>query len=119
MILVSLDNRSELLAEVRNSLVFGLNVLASHQRDVASNFARKGGSSKFAGVAWTLHCGVPRFPGINGFVACNVADLIEAGDYLLVLGHIRCADPSRRLPLTYHSRAFGTHSELHELFDQE
>jgi flavin reductase (DIM6/NTAB) family NADH-FMN oxidoreductase RutF len=115
MILISLDRKSELLARIRESGVFGLNILASHQPDVASNFAKKGGSGKFAGVVWELDGGVPRIPGANGFVGCQIAGLVEAGDHVVVLGHVRRADACERPPLTYHSRAFGTHTRLNGL----
>ena len=112
MVLVSLDRRSELLARIRDSGLFGLNILASHQPDLASNFAKKGGTGKFAEVEWELDCGVPRIPGSNGFLGCEVAGLVEAGDHAVVLGHVRRADASARPPLTYHSRVFGTYIEL-------
>ncbi|MTD52534.1 flavin reductase family protein [Amycolatopsis pithecellobii] len=112
MVLVSLDHRSELLTRIRESAVFGLNFLASHQSDVAANFAKKGGSGKFADVEWKLDGGVPRIPGAGGFVACEVAELIEAGDHVVVLGQVRRADTSGRPPLTYHDRVFGTHTRL-------
>ena len=114
MVLVSLDRRSELLTRIRESGIFGLNILASHQPDVASTFAKKGGSGKFTDVAWKFDDGLPRIPGTNGFVGCEVAELVEAGDHVVVLGHVRRADTSERAPLTYHSRAFGTHAGLKE-----
>ncbi|WP_318280395.1 flavin reductase family protein [Streptomyces griseoloalbus] len=42
MALVSLDERSRLLAIIRRSGRFGLNVLGAHQADPASLFARSG-----------------------------------------------------------------------------
>src|SRR5579871_3916094 len=54
MVLVSLDLGSDLLALVRQTGRFGLNVLASSQTALALNFARKGGAGKFAGVAWEV-----------------------------------------------------------------
>lgn len=112
MVLVSLHSRSELLARIRESAVFGINVLASHQSDVAAKFAGKGGSGKFTDVAWELDNGIPRFPGAGGFVGCEVAELVEAGDHVVVLGHVRDAVAFERPPLTYHSRAFGTYTRL-------
>lgn len=42
MLLVSLDRNSDLLAMIRRTGRFGLNVLASSQPELAMNFARKG-----------------------------------------------------------------------------
>ena len=49
MVLMALDLGSDLLALMRQSGGFGLNVLSSSQTGLALNFARKGGSGKFAG----------------------------------------------------------------------
>ncbi|MFJ6900643.1 flavin reductase family protein [Streptomyces hokutonensis] len=112
MVLISMDRRSDLLARIQESGLFGLNILASHQSDLASNFAKKGGTGKFAEVEWELDAGVPRIPGSNGFLGCEVAELVQAGDHVVVLGYVRRADASARPPLTYHSRVFGTYIGL-------
>ena len=55
--------KTDLLDQVRRSGVFGLNVLASDQSELALAFARKGGASKFRAIEWELHSGLPRLPG--------------------------------------------------------
>ncbi|WP_306943054.1 flavin reductase family protein [Streptomyces phaeochromogenes] len=45
MVLVSLDNRSQLLAVIRRTGRFGLNILGVHQADLATAFARTGPDS--------------------------------------------------------------------------
>jgi flavin reductase (DIM6/NTAB) family NADH-FMN oxidoreductase RutF len=62
MVLVSLDRTSELLAVVRSSGAFGLNVLGRDQSGLARVFAGKGGAEKFAGVPWELDSGSRGFP---------------------------------------------------------
>lgn len=112
MVLVSLDHRSDLLQVVQAVGRFGVNVLSSQQAALAGRFATKGGTDKFTGVAWEAHAGVPRLPGAAGFVVCRVADLIEGGDHLVVLGDVLTADATGHPPLTYHKRTFGTHALL-------
>ncbi|MGW3149524.1 flavin reductase family protein [Streptomyces sp. NPDC001177] len=114
MVLVSLDRNSELLELIRQTRRFGLNILASDQADLALNFARKGGAGKFAGVQWEVEAGVPRIPGACGFLACDVAALVDGGDHTVVQGYVRAAEAGAAAPLTYHLRAFGTHSVLAE-----
>ncbi|GIG88037.1 flavin reductase family protein [Plantactinospora endophytica] len=109
MVLVSLGRHSDLLAVVRATRCFGVNVLASEQSALALNFARKGGTGKFAGVPWQSDGGVPRIPGAAGFLACRVSQLVEGGDHVVLLGEVLSARPTRARPLTYHNRAFGTH----------
>jgi flavin reductase (DIM6/NTAB) family NADH-FMN oxidoreductase RutF len=109
MVLVSLDLGSDLLAVIKVTGYFGLNVLGSGQAGLATKFARKGGTGKFADVPWELDGGVPRIPGASGFLACEVDCLVPGGDHIIVLGKVLVACTADARPLTYHSRAFGTH----------
>nr|WP_296768892.1 flavin reductase family protein [Rhodococcus sp. (in: high G+C Gram-positive bacteria)] len=112
MVLVSLDKGSELLSVITTTGKFGLNVLGTDQAELALNFARKGGTSKFTGIAWEPHAEVPKLPGATGFVACTVAEIIEGGDHFVVLGDVVAAHRYDSKPLTYHGRMFGTHISL-------
>jgi flavin reductase (DIM6/NTAB) family NADH-FMN oxidoreductase RutF len=109
MVLVSLDRGSDLLALVRETGRFGINVLAADQTRLALAFAGKG-KHKFQGVEWSGHADVPRIEGASGWLACRVAQLVEGGDHIVVLGDVIAADTLPGPPLTYHARAFGTHT---------
>ena len=61
---IPLIRRSDLLAIIRDSGRFGLNVLAHQQAELAMRFARKG-TDKFDGVDWTADAGVPRLDGVG------------------------------------------------------
>lgn len=111
MVLISLDRGSDLLAIVRETGLFGLNVLGSEQSGLATAFAHKG-PDRFAGMSWELRLGVPRIQGVGGFLACCAAQLVEGGDHIVVLGSVLGADAADSRPLLYHSRVFGTHSPL-------
>ncbi len=108
MVLVALDRGSDLLAVVREYGRFGINVLGRSHSDLALTFARKG-TDKFDGTGWTLSEGVPRIDGVPGWVACSVAELVDGGDHVVVLGNVEHADRTDHPPLTYHRRTFGTH----------
>ena len=112
MVLVSLDRGSDLLALVRESGRFGVNVLGSTQSALALAFARKGGTGKFQGVRWEIDHDLPRLPGAPGWLACDVASLVEGGDHVVALGTVVAAETLDGLPLTYHGRVFGTHAAL-------
>jgi flavin reductase (DIM6/NTAB) family NADH-FMN oxidoreductase RutF len=111
MVLVSLHRTSGLLAVIRLTMRFGVNILGSEHAHWARTFARKGGTAKFGTITWTLDSGVPRLPG-TGWLACRVADLIDGGDHVLILGDVAAAQAAGGPPLTYHGRAFGTHAAL-------
>lgn len=115
MVLVSLDRTSALLALLRKTQRFGVNVLSSAQAELAVRFARKGGPGKFSGVSWEQVAGVPRIPGTGGFLASTVAGFVPGGDHVIVLGHVIAAESTREAPLVYHGRVFGTHTPLDAL----
>ena len=115
MVLVALDRGSELLARVRQCGRFGVNVLGATQSALALTFAKKGGTGKFDGVHWELHDDLPRLPGAPGWLACDVAALVDGGDHVLALGTVVAAETLDGRPLTYHGRAFGTHTLIEEL----
>jgi flavin reductase (DIM6/NTAB) family NADH-FMN oxidoreductase RutF len=112
MILACLDRASDLLALLRRTGRFGLNVLGSAQAELALNFARKGGAGKFADVPWYVDGEVPRIPGAGGFLACAVDKVVPGGDHVVVMGRALIAETAAEPPLTYHNRGFGTHAVL-------
>lgn len=107
-LLVSLDQGSDLLALVRETGRFGVNVLGSGQSDLAKCFARKG-LDKFADVDWSLADDLPRLEGATGWFACDVALAVDAADHVVVVGAVRAVESRDTPPLTYHARTFGTH----------
>ena len=111
MLLVSLDNRSKLLAKLAVGSRVGVNVLAAHQDQVALRFAGKG-DDKFLDVPWQLEDGAPALTERHAWVAIRVARLVEAGDHTLVLGDVEAADTTSSLALTYWQRAFGSHQSF-------
>lgn len=116
MVLVALDRGSDLLALIRESHRFGINVLSSTQSALALAFAKKGGVGKFNGVRWELDHDVPRLPRTPGWLACELAGLVDGGDHVIALGRVVAAETRDGQPLTYHNRAFGTHSALEQVF---
>lgn len=111
--LVSLDCGSDLLAVVRQARRFGVNILGSTQSALALAFARKG-PEKFRNIAWEADHGLPRLPGAPGWLACEVTSLVDGGDHIVALGAVVAAATDHGEPLTYHGRAFGTHTALDE-----
>jgi flavin reductase (DIM6/NTAB) family NADH-FMN oxidoreductase RutF len=105
LVLVALDRGSDLLALIRRSQRFAVNVLAEGQDDLALRFARKG-SDKFDGVDWTEVDGLPRLPNSHGYLSCEVEQLVAGGDHMIVTGLVTGADCRSATPLVYRERAF-------------
>jgi flavin reductase (DIM6/NTAB) family NADH-FMN oxidoreductase RutF len=111
MVVVALDRTSDLLAMLRQTRRFGVNILNSHQHSVAVRFAGKG-ADKFRDLAWTETGGLPRLHDTIGWLACRVTGFVEGGDHILIPGEVEQAIAAPGAPLAYHRRVFGTHSEF-------
>jgi flavin reductase (DIM6/NTAB) family NADH-FMN oxidoreductase RutF len=111
MVLVALDEGSELLRVLRGARRFGINILSEHQNDVASKFAVKC-NDKFDGVSWHERCGAPHISDSACWFACDVEQLVIGGDHTVVLARVVDTDHADHAPLTYHRRVFGTHAAL-------
>jgi len=109
MVLVSLASSSRLLSLLDHGRRFGLNVLGAGQADLAARFAGKA-DDKFAGLPWELRDGAPALPGSPVWLACDVTDLFQSGDHVVVCGTVCGAMANLEQPLTYHGRTFGTHA---------
>jgi flavin reductase (DIM6/NTAB) family NADH-FMN oxidoreductase RutF len=109
MVVVALDRTSDLLAKVRLTRRFGINVLAMSQDQLAAQFAGKDGE-RFAGVSWSFADGLPRLADAIGWLACQARVFIDGGDHILIPALVQTAKATPAPPLAYHRRAYGTHS---------
>ena len=110
MVVVALDRTSELLAMLRVTERFGVNLLNSKQHRVAVRFAGTG-HDKFRDVAWSETDGLPRLDDTIGWLACRVDAFLEGGDHVLIPAVVERAVAAPGAPLAYHRRVFGTHSQ--------
>lgn len=111
-LLLSLDNRSRLLAQLHLGATAGVNILTAGQTDLATHFARKDKDPSV--VAWEhTDGGPPRLAGAHSWLALTVSELITTGDHTLVVGGVDSAYPSPEAPLVYWQRTFGTHTAAH------
>jgi flavin reductase (DIM6/NTAB) family NADH-FMN oxidoreductase RutF len=103
MMLACLDRGSRTLTSVRAAGRFGVNALAAGQDDLARRFSEKDPEpSKWEGVEWRESAGCPRLPAALMWVACELRDLIDGGDHLIVTGNVLEADSREGRPLIFH-----------------
>jgi 3-hydroxy-9,10-secoandrosta-1,3,5(10)-triene-9,17-dione monooxygenase reductase component len=103
MMLACLDRGSRTLTSVRAQGRFGVNALAAGQEELARRFAGKNEEAeKWDGVEWSESEELPRLPGGLMWVACELRDLIDGGDHLILTGNVLAAEPGEGQPLLFH-----------------
>ena len=110
LLLVSLDNRSQLLARVGVGQRLGVNVLGADHAELGRRFAGPA-DDRWTGVAWASDIGVPALRDRHAFIGIETTQLIPAGDHTLVIGAVIDADWSPGSPLVYWQRGFGTYED--------
>jgi flavin reductase (DIM6/NTAB) family NADH-FMN oxidoreductase RutF len=103
MMLACLDRGSRTLTSVRAQGRFGVNALAAGQADLARRFAAKDPEAeKWDGVEWSEREELPRLEGALLWVACELRDLIDGGDHLILTGNVIEAESREGQPLLFH-----------------
>jgi flavin reductase (DIM6/NTAB) family NADH-FMN oxidoreductase RutF len=102
LLLVAFDNTARTLQVVRETERFGVNVLGAGQEDLARLFASKRPErEKFAGVAHTVHDGIPVIEGVLAWVGCRLERLIPGGDHTIGIGAVEAAEAGDGDPLLW------------------
>ena len=112
LVTVALGRRSALLARILAAGRMGVNVLASGDDDIALRFAQTAAEDRFAGVPWTPAHGLPRLDGAAAWAECELSQVVDGGDHLLLIGLVTHAESRHAAPLVYGHRTFGTHSRF-------
>src|SRR5436305_6266818 len=85
MMLACRDRGSRTLNSVREQGRFGVNALAAGQEELARRFSSKDPEpAKWENVGWSEQQGLPRLDGAILWVACELRDLIDGGDHLIL-----------------------------------
>ena len=107
MMLACLDRGSRTLTSVRTQGRFGVNALAAGQEGLARTFAGKDDEgAQWADVDWSERSGLPRIAGTLMWVACELRDLIDGGDHLIVTGDVLEIESREGQPLLFHRGAY-------------
>jgi flavin reductase (DIM6/NTAB) family NADH-FMN oxidoreductase RutF len=103
MMLACLDRGSRTLTSVRAQGRFGVNALAAGQAELARRFsAKEPEPAKWEDVEWSEHLELPRLTGALMWVACELRDLIDGGDHLILTGNVLEAESREGQPLIFH-----------------
>jgi 3-hydroxy-9,10-secoandrosta-1,3,5(10)-triene-9,17-dione monooxygenase reductase component len=107
MMLACLDRGSRTLLAVQAADCFGVSVLDAGQEPIARAFATKAPvAEKWSGVAWGERDGIPAIDDALIWIACDLRDVISAGDHVIVTGEVRAASAREGDPLVFHGGAY-------------
>lgn len=103
LMLACLDRGSRTLLAVQAADRFGISVLHDGQEEIARRFATKAPvPEKWDGVAWSERSGVPAIDDALIWIACDLRDVIAAGDHVIVTGEVREMETSEGQPLVFY-----------------
>ena len=104
MMLACLDRGSRTLLAVQAADGFGISVLHKGQEPIARAFATKAPvAEKWTGVAWSERDGLPAIDDALIWIACDLRDVISAGDHVIVTGEVRELESREGDPLVFHA----------------
>jgi 3-hydroxy-9,10-secoandrosta-1,3,5(10)-triene-9,17-dione monooxygenase reductase component len=109
MMLACLDRGSRTLLAVQAADRFSVSVLHHGQEAVARSFAtKKPVAEKWAGVAWSERAGLPAIDDALLWVACDLQDVITAGDHVILTGAVTDLTTATGKPLVFHGGDYLT-----------
>ena len=113
MVLWSIRKAASSLIAFTESNGFMVNVLAHDQQALAMQFATGNMTDRFMGVpAERHHSDRLRLAGTSAWFDCDLHQLVDAGDHLIVLGKVRDYGWNDTPALAYSASQFGVFTAL-------
>ena len=108
LIAISLDRRSKMLGKVLSARRFAVNILTETMRAHAMHFAGRQDET-LTDLFAEHHHDLPVLREAAAVIVADVVNEVEAGDHMLLLGHVRHLDRDpTAAPLLYHAGQFGS-----------
>jgi flavin reductase (DIM6/NTAB) family NADH-FMN oxidoreductase RutF len=108
LVLICIAHAAVTVESFRTAKYFGINILASDQRDLSDHFARKG-HDRFSSIEWLPgETGVPLLPGVLAAMECEVYSTVRAGDHDIFLGQVLRLEMHEKHPLLYWASGYHT-----------
>jgi flavin reductase (DIM6/NTAB) family NADH-FMN oxidoreductase RutF len=101
LVLVSLDNRSNMHRILPEARRYGVSVLAEDQEVLSNHFAGKPVAGLQAG--FTMHDGIPLLDGAVATLIVEVTEIHPAGDHTLYLGLVTHLEWNEGRPLLFYA----------------
>ena len=101
LIVVSIDARASMLANIHASGTFAVNILAEDQQYLSQHFAGK--REEGVDIPFTTLEGYPVLEGAVAQIVCDVKTAHVEGDHTLFIGHVTAIHIEARQPLLFYS----------------
>jgi flavin reductase (DIM6/NTAB) family NADH-FMN oxidoreductase RutF len=105
LILVSLDNRSNMHRILPSVRRFGISVLAEDQEPLSNHFA--GRTVPGLHVRFVMRRDIPLLAGAVAYFVVEVIDIHAAGDHTLYIGRVEHFESGEGNPLLFHAGRYG------------
>ena len=105
LILVSLDNRSNMHRILPQMRRFGISVLAEDQEALSNHFA--GRIVPGLQVRFVHRSGIPLIGGAVAYFVVHVIDIHPAGDHTLYISQVEHFEANEGKPLLFHAGRYG------------
>nr|WP_210341751.1 flavin reductase family protein [Rhizobium setariae] len=101
LLLVCLAKTSRNFDNFTKATRFAINILAEQQKDISNTFARPS-DDRFAGLKWQSgpH-GSPVFEDVAAWFDCATHNVIDAGDHVILIGHVEAFENGNANGLGY------------------
>ena len=107
LMLACLDRGSRTLLAVQAADRFSVSVLHDGQEEIARSFATKAPvADKWAGASWSERDGLPAIDDALLWVACDLRDVIAAGDHVILTGEVTDLATASGTPLVFHGGSY-------------
>jgi flavin reductase (DIM6/NTAB) family NADH-FMN oxidoreductase RutF len=107
LVLICIDHRSQMLKHLERGRYFGINVLSDAQEELSIRFS-KNWLDRFPGLNWYRgRTGVPLLFDVSATFECATAEMIPAGDHMIIIGRVLHVSSSEILPLMYVNRSYN------------
>ncbi len=119
LVLVCIAKSAESIDAFVNAEVFGINILAEHQKSVSQTFASKS-AEKFQSVRWLPGItGAPRLEESIAWLDCHTRQRVDAGDHVVLIGEVVQFAASGGQPLGYCQGNYLSFGLVQQAVDQE
>lgn len=106
LVLWSIDKACDQMPAFADTDHYAVNILSAEQQDISNRLAMPG-EDKLRDIPHEKGAGdAPLLPGCCAQIQCEIADRVEGGDHLILIGRVLATARSERDPLVYHGGGY-------------